>query len=330
MTALTAYDGLVGAAINGGRLIITSPNQNEIFNPPLGGDRNVFLRSDLLFGDDDPLQWPQSFLRQYSHLACIRKRPEKEIPFSIMWWLPDRRAFDDEKLGVLTGVGRLHWSFFERIKGFASTAIERSKRNVFEGTPLVWQLSNTLEDLVHRLKHVSTSFRTMQLGVRATQRVFLELTALLDFLEIYQPVLTGDSPPETIPKVAKMIGAFTSDPTVCRYLYLAKIPVWFLRPHTALHSIRITAIAPVQYAQGTIALDPPIRPSYPPIFRGAYGVGMYTAFAQYILGYFRYPDPFAFVRAISSVNPPAPAPEPSKREIRTQRYAPCEYPLHLV
>lgn len=241
-----------------------------------------------------------------------------------MWWYPDRSAFDHESHGILTGIGKLNFHFFWRIKKLADTAIERSKREIFEATPLVTQLSSTLEDLLHRLQYISTSFRTMQLGVRAIQRVFLELTALLDFLEIYKPVLTGDSPPETIPRVAKMIGVFTSDPTMCRLLHSAKIPVWFIRPYRALHSIRVAAVTPIQFAQGTIALDPHIRPSYPPIFRGAHSVGMYTAFAQHVLEYFRYPDPFASVRARPSVNLPAPALELSKRELRGQRYAPCE------
>lgn len=153
-----------------------------------------------------------------------------------MWWHPDHSAFDEEDLGMLTGIGKLNLTYLERIKGFAATAMERSKRENFQKTPLVRLLSITLRDLLYRLEHVSSNFRTMQLGVRGTQRVFLELTALLDFVEIYNPVLLGKSPPETIPNVARIMGTFTTDLSVCHRRHSAKIPVWLVRPFSALHS----------------------------------------------------------------------------------------------
>lgn len=146
---------------------------------------------------------------------------------------------------MLTGIGKLNVTYLERIEGFATTAIERSKREGFKETPLVRLLSTALQDLLYRLEHISSNFRTMQLGVRGTQRVFLELTALLDFVEIYNPVLLGKSPPETIPNIARIMGTFTTDLSVCHRLHSAKIPVWLVRPLSALHSIRIAAVVPV-------------------------------------------------------------------------------------
>lgn len=242
-----------------------------------------------------------------------------------MWQCPERSVFDVEDHGVLRGIGKLNWSFLSPLKTFSATVITRAKRDIFKDSSLANQLVLTLEDLLHRLEYISTNFRTMQLGVRSTQRVFLELTACLDYLELYKPVVDGVSPPESIPKVAHMIGAFTTDLTICFRMHLAKIPVWLIRPYKALHSIRIAAVVPVQFPEGIVALGPATRPSYPAIFRGPHGLDRYRAFIQHVLRYFKYPDPFGSVRAQPSVSLPAPPPELSKREIRARRFTPCMF-----
>ena len=75
---ITSSDGLLGAVTRDGRFIVTSPNSVRMFHPPLGGDRSLFLRSNLRFGDDGELQWPQPFLPNYVHLVCIMNRPTSE------------------------------------------------------------------------------------------------------------------------------------------------------------------------------------------------------------------------------------------------------------
>ena len=74
---MVSSNGLVGAVICDGEYIVTSPNANTIFNPPLGGDCSLFLRTNLRFGDDDPLQWPQPWVPEYPHLPCISLVPRQ-------------------------------------------------------------------------------------------------------------------------------------------------------------------------------------------------------------------------------------------------------------
>jgi hypothetical protein len=71
----------------------------------MGGDRSLFLRTNLCFGDDNPLQWPQPWVPDYPHLPCIPLVPTQSEQSSIMW-MPDHHNFiaDD---GTLTGVGKL-------------------------------------------------------------------------------------------------------------------------------------------------------------------------------------------------------------------------------
>ncbi|KAF9456582.1 hypothetical protein BDZ94DRAFT_1315007 [Collybia nuda] len=318
---ITGVDGRVGAAVNQGRHIVTSPNSKNIFYPPLGGDRNVFLRNDLLFADDDYLQWPQSFIPEVPHLACIPRPPASEMPVSIMWKLPDRTAFIVEDHGILRGIGKLSPQWLLTLKQVSGPLINRCKEPLFgEVVALTAQLLNTLQDILHRLEHISTNFRSVQLGVRATQRVYLELLACLDYMEIYRPRM--DESTHSRFAVSNRIGTFTTDVNICNRMYRAGIPVWLIRPSNSLHSIHIASVAPVQMPNDILKLEPAIRPSYPAIYTGGSIRDKYLALANHSLGYLVYPDPFGSIRAHGNVNPPLPPPGLSKKELRSKRYSP--------
>lgn len=311
--------------VNQGRHIVTSPNSKEIFYPPLGGDRRAFLRSDLRFGDDDPVQWPQPFLREAPHLGCIPKQPQEETPISIMWWTPTTHDFEVEYHGVIRGIGRLNSSQFWKLKSPSLELITRASQPKFtNASPLPNSLITTLQDVLYRLQHVSTSFRKTQLGVRAAQRAFLELVACIDFLEIYKPLIEGQtstSPPNTTAR----IGAFTNDASVAFSFHRAKIPLWFIRPYTALVSTRIDKVVRAQRALGLVELEAATRPSYPPTHAGSLAtMEMYHAIVNQILAYLRYPDPFGSVRAGTKISAPLPTPGPSKKETRFKRFTPCK------
>ena len=78
---IASQDGLVGATTGDGRYIIISPNVKAIYNPSFGSDRCLFLCSNFQFGDDNELQWPQAFIKDYGHLCCIKRHP---LPGDIM------------------------------------------------------------------------------------------------------------------------------------------------------------------------------------------------------------------------------------------------------
>ncbi|KAF9459565.1 hypothetical protein BDZ94DRAFT_1239143 [Collybia nuda] len=301
---ITGVDGRVGAAVNEGRHIVTSPNTKMIFYPPLGGDRNVFLRSDLLFADDDHLQWPQSFIPEVPYLACIPRPPASEMPMSIMWKLPNRTVFMVEDHGILRGIGKLSPLWLVTFKQLSGSLITRCKEPLFNDVvALTAQLLNTLQDLLHHLEHISTNFRSVQLGVHATQRVYLELLACLDYMEIYRPRMDG--PTHSQFAVSNRIGTFTTDVNICNRMYRAGIPVWLIRPSNSLHSICIMSVAPAQMPNGILELEPAIRPSYPAIYTGGSTINKYLALANHSLVYLVYPDPFGSIRAQGNVSPTA-------------------------
>ena len=103
-----------------------------------------FLRTNLCFGDDDPLQWPQPWVLDYPHLPCILLVPTQTDPSSIMMWMPDCHDFvaDD---GVLTGIGKLHpWRFLEMQQRCVALQ-ERAVQSKFSKELLVSQFIDILQ-----------------------------------------------------------------------------------------------------------------------------------------------------------------------------------------
>jgi len=319
--AITSFDGLVGAILDDGS-IVTSPNAKTIYHPPLGGDRSVFLRSNLRFGDDDPLQWPQPFLPNYPHIACIPRQPrDVHSSNSVMWDDLDRCSFVAED-GVLGGIGKVSRAMFIEIQHPALLLIDRAKKSSLS-IPFIRKLALMLGHFLHRLEFISSTYRTAQLTVRETQRLFLELTSLLDWHENFRELADGTStkPQFTFPPpTTNVIGAFTTNPVVCEGLFRAGIPVWLIRPCSDLRSIRIKAILPVQ-VPGAL-LDPPIRP-FRSIFRGrADDFAKYNAIMGHVETYLQYPNPFGDHRVTSNV-PPPPLLQPTKRQMNAKRFTPC-------
>jgi hypothetical protein len=138
--AVTASDDLFGAVTRDGRFIVTSPNSKHILDPPLGRNRSLFLRSNLRFGDDDALQWPQPFLANYGHVACIRMPPsDKNDPRNIMWVLPGHAGFVPDD-GISGGIGKLCDGFFRSMTQLWDILLERAITPKFNDIQLVSEL----------------------------------------------------------------------------------------------------------------------------------------------------------------------------------------------
>ena len=105
---LTFLDGRVAAVV--GTHVITTPNQNVIWDPHFG-TRNVHLRADFRYGVDDPLNWPQPYASDYPYLGAIRRKPrEPNDSLAILWWQPLVSDFIPSSTSLVSGLGQLHRS----------------------------------------------------------------------------------------------------------------------------------------------------------------------------------------------------------------------------
>lgn len=249
-----------------------------------------------------------------------------------MQWMPEYHDFVLDR-GILTGIGKVHPMQCCKMQQLCIALQKRAAQSHFSKELLVSQLTVVLENLLHRLEFISMDFRRMQLTVRETQRIFLELTALLDYHDYFRPVLSLTQPPAPMqtypPTTAKVMGVFTTDLTVCDLFFRAGIPVWLVRPYSVLFTIRVRALAPIIWGPGdeSCPLGPATRPSHAAIYRGnGDHIDKYRAIARHVQHYLQYPNPFRSIRAQTNIVPP-PHEEISKRQVRRQVYSPCRFLL---
>ena len=310
---LGPFDGKVAAAL--GSFVCTTPNQDRICLPPMQM-RDVFLRSDFHYGPDDHTLWPQPFLDEYPHLGAIPRQPDDpNDPLSIMWWNPTRADFFPLENGVLDGLGRLstskYWTFQEMSKGLK----EKFEKYRQKSTPnsLLSILVRLMDDALVRMGSLQSPFGLMWFKITEFQRLYLEIYALLDYLEIYKPRMDGHQPPAT--SVANCIGAFTNVPHIAQYFHRAGLPIWFLHPwKTGPFPYNVLTVVPPLDPEDSLCKSPH-DPPFPVIYRGFMNSGAkHDAIHSYSRKWLVFKDPF-------HDDPPLNDPEP-KRHVAPR--ASCE------
>ena len=291
LVPLGPFDGRV-AAINPSRpdWFITSPNCDYIPLPPMNRC-NVYIRYDGRFGADDHTQWPQPFLPQYPYLCCI---PKKKEGHEVMWQDPVRADFIQVESDV-PGFGKWsHW-WLQALHKSSKWLLEeltrrRTNNKALESHRGVAPLSTNLERALSRLRAVPASHRGAMIGLRLVQRLWLELHALMEYVDRYLPSMEGRAPPAT--QVADVIGCFVHKAYIAEQLLAAGIPYWFIREVHRFNTENILSIDNVVMPEHLLVIED--YPGYAPrIFQGDPNVNRYLAICNFSLKCMGYADPFS-------------------------------------
>ena len=283
--------------------------------------RDIFLRSDFRYGPDDPTLWPQPFLYEYPHLGAIPRQPEDpKDPLSIMWWNPIRSDFFPLEKGVLDGLGQLSTSKYWAFQDMSKSLKERVEKYRKESTPnsLLSLLVRSMDDALVRMGSLKSPFGLMWFKITEFQRLYLEIYAFLDYMEIYKPRMDGHQPPATT--VAKCIGAFTNIPEIAQFFHRAGLPIWFIQYWNTgpyLHNV-LSVVTPLDPAD-SLCISPH-NPPFPVIFRGYMNAReRHDAIQNYSRKWLVFKDPF-------HDGPPSKDPE---HKGHVAPVASCEFILYL-
>ncbi len=196
----------VGALVND-HIYIMSPNCLLLFEPPLGVNREMWMRNDFQYGQDDPLSWPQPYCASHPHLSCLRlcerTKSDPDVP---LFQLPVRGDFLQlDTSSLVRGPG--FWAMERRI-GFAqccTVLLERCQTFV-RGDAACVAAANRAEELkgwatmfLERLRNLLMTFARLCLCVAETQRLVLEVEALWTFYSTVQGKFT-EVPSSSMPK----------------------------------------------------------------------------------------------------------------------------------
>ncbi|KAK7028100.1 hypothetical protein VNI00_014915 [Paramarasmius palmivorus] len=270
------FEGKVGAVYEDLGIFVTSPNTTVIADP-VYGKRNIRMRKDYHFGEEDPMYFPQPYNESVAHLAVIPLPSlEPDHPHAVAWVQPRPEHFQhismNQNSDICAGLGV--------ISSDLRTMMERSTARVFERCteflppfhkdPFISEYVAALRFMQAQLKCAmdrERAFRTWAI----CQRVYLELVARLDWIKVYQfgAVVAR--------KLARVVGALVDDLDTAVKLGLLNIPFWYTRPTNEMNDyIRVDKWIPPQAAAETLKIRThgfalcmdDTSPMQPPVYAG--------------------------------------------------------------
>ncbi|KAG7088003.1 hypothetical protein E1B28_012042 [Marasmius oreades] len=288
---------------------MTSPNSLYIV-PSLHGMRQIHMRRDFHFGEEDPLYFPQLYTPGIGHLSIIPyPTSDPTSPHLSAWKMPRQEDFtptnpDDPSRGL----------------GSLTPQFRAPLRNAFDALYIF--------DIKFLLAHLNTlsSFREAALTFSLCQRAYLELAAHIEWLSVYRPRV--HNPPSVRPlEEANVVGALTGDSETAERLFYAGIPVWYLQPLDQKDSTRVDrwlnaeSSAFMQRFEDNgfrLSLEDE-SPPHPVVFKGRISdISRYKEMGQYLR---RFSTTNVFMEDTDfTVSPPPPS-EPSSRPACTGKQA---------
>ncbi|PBK87924.1 hypothetical protein ARMGADRAFT_1085264 [Armillaria gallica] len=315
--SIRPFNGKLGTLVEEGWFMVT-PNVLGLYHPPLGVNREMYMRADFRYSADDPLLWPQFYVRSNSWLSCIRKCPNDPLDPLQPLYDPIKRsdfssldsASPDNQLGKFSNASFVH------LRTAAQKVIDMSESQMASWGPLDALLRDFrcgLHTLLHCLESLPFIFDRLCLTVAETQRVAIEMRAIMDYITIYHPhmLVTNQARWTDTTADLELIGAFTMDPVIVEEFFRARIPVWHLLKLDRLPFMQIDAYTLPLDPNQHLTLEPPcIR--LRSVFIGASNQAKkYQAFQCFTRNHLWLPNPFALIPGQVRVDPPLPEPLPS-------------------
>ncbi|KAF8326720.1 hypothetical protein F5887DRAFT_1084334 [Amanita rubescens] len=292
---LGPFDGRVAALYpNNPELYISSPNYDAIFLPP-GPACNVYARYDGRYGHDDHTQWPQPFSSKYLHLCCIPRSGDGQ-EHSVIWQNPVRDDFIRfNRDGMVIELGKWSEHWLQQMGTscrwlFDEVTRRRSTNQLLDTHPLLPPLLIHLERAINRLRAVAMSYREAVMSLRLTQRLWLELHALMDYVHTYLPFMEGRVPRAA--QVAPVIGCFVRQAHVAEQLFAAGIPYWLVREVQTFDRENILMLDAVIPPEHLVQLDE-FSPHTHCIYQGDSNDNRYRAIYNHSLRYLCWANPFS-------------------------------------
>jgi hypothetical protein len=145
----------------------------------------------------------------------------------------------------MEGLGQLStlnlWRLEEKLNEIKDKIMEYHK-TTSSPNPLLLLLAKSMKHGFSCLRSLKSTFGQMRFSVTEFQHYYLEIYAILGYLQIYKPCMDGAQPAATT--VANCIGAFTNIPRVAQDFKTAGLPVWLIHhwktgpfPHNILQVV---------------------------------------------------------------------------------------------
>ncbi|KAG2068986.1 hypothetical protein BDR04DRAFT_1157237 [Suillus decipiens] len=226
---LQAYDAHAVAVQ--GNLIITMLNMDFIPVFHHFEEENVQARADGHFSPIDCFQWPQAYNHIFCNSTCI---PRKEAfpsphPLHWAWFTPTQEDFKPIP-GNSFPVGTLTMDKVEgldSLRKLAEKRVQDWRANRQGKNDAVVSHILSLRHGISWLKTHPLTFHNLLMFMTDAQWLFLEIYSFMDWILLAQPHITASD--RTAIVNSEWMGAFMHNSDMCNKLYIAGIPVWYIR-----------------------------------------------------------------------------------------------------
>ncbi|TFK59844.1 hypothetical protein BDN72DRAFT_905487 [Pluteus cervinus] len=229
---LSAVDGKLAAITTDGVSFITTPNADYIPSPPAYTSDCVIRRLDGRFGHEDYIHWPQPYNKRNPHHACILRK-QTTGPLAVIWLDLNESHFDtlehNPRMGRMAGttLGELRTCVDDLI---SRTHTWKQDNPTSSALTIVNPLMLSLSHAFSQLECLALTFSNTSLVLRSIQRAWLELQAVIEYVDVFQQRMNGRVTPPSPHDIAPTIGAFVSITRQAQDLFTARIPFWFIKP----------------------------------------------------------------------------------------------------
>ncbi|KAF4614093.1 hypothetical protein D9613_007477 [Agrocybe pediades] len=234
-------EGRVGAIVLRGEFFVTTPNMDHVFDPSTLS--RMTYKTNYRLGSDDPLQWPQFFLRENPHYPCIPRKPEDLTPESwnyIMFHETEESDFEETKDALVSGFGFLRPTLLAKVRRCLDETIDPLYAKV-KKMELRYEVFPILHSSIHRsfmhLEFLPLTRRQVLFVFADLQRDLLEFHAAYTYATKVMPQMKGQGYPAST--VDHYVGGFFNDISLSDAFVRAGVPVWIVHPASRAGAIRV-------------------------------------------------------------------------------------------
>lgn len=319
-------DGFRGAMLPNSNFFVISPNCGMLQEPPLGLNREVYMRHNYKYSKDDPLSWPQLYCPEYSHLACICTPPWNSSPSNLFYPLfaPVTRSIfcPCAEHSIVPNIGKLASIYLEKLK---ATCINIMKAACCIDKPDSLRLQirldcNMIDLFLARLDALPMNFEQVCLTVAETQRVTHLLCASVDYIQIYKPRMDGLVERDPKDHDPMIMGTFVEDAMMLQHFFCARILVWMIQPLEEVAVYCIDVLTDIETLDSWLVLDQP-RLKLRSVYTGAPNKAKYTAMNLFTRDHLGWANPFHLPSPVILTWPNAPLALLTREDVR---FSPCE------
>lgn len=250
---------ICGAVLEQGHYFQCSPNVNWMDEAPAGGMREVFMRADHRYADDDYIQWPQP--GGLFHYAAILRSSQEDPMLDILFKdFPEHSESLVSTSSHFVQLCTTDLSAFDKVHSHLQTQVaeylehEDVQKDPESNKYNVRNRKTYADAFLARIQGQPMTTYELRRCIAELQRFLLEVKAAMDWDLIFRRRIQGLDPPAAKVDEHRM-GLFTQNPTGLAHCIKAGIPVFYILSIRDLPHTRIDTLVSPRKARDVLVFD---------------------------------------------------------------------------